>query len=155
MRLGRRRLCLDSTRCRILRFVGFYFVSWRIRTTSFTIYASIVCTIPLEIRSVYADKVTREAGAIVLKVAYGYTIEPHGHDPLVDLADEAMATFGLAILPGTWAVDFIPICTWMGVTFLGDAGVDLSISETYTYMVSGGSVCTNGQAVPKECCGFQ
>ncbi|KAB8261239.1 cytochrome P450 [Aspergillus pseudonomiae] len=63
--------------------------------------------------------IRKEAGAIVLKVAYGYTIEPHGHDPLVDLADEAMATFGLAILPGTWAVDFIPILKHIPTWFPG------------------------------------
>ncbi|KAE8164000.1 cytochrome P450 [Aspergillus tamarii] len=63
--------------------------------------------------------IRKEAGAIVLKVAYGYTIEPHGHDPLVDLADEAMATFGLAILPGTWAVDFIPMLKHMPTWFPG------------------------------------
>ncbi|OGM40602.1 cytochrome P450 monooxygenase [Aspergillus bombycis] len=63
--------------------------------------------------------IRKEAGAIVLKVAYGYTIEPHGHDPLVDLADDAMATFGLAILPGTWAVDFIPILKHVPTWFPG------------------------------------
>ncbi|KAJ5673894.1 hypothetical protein N7462_009333 [Penicillium macrosclerotiorum] len=51
-----------------------------------------------------------EAGAIVLKIGYGYTIEPHKRDPLVDLADKAMEDFSFALLPATWAVDFIPIC---------------------------------------------
>lgn len=103
----------------------------------------------------FTDTVAREAGAIVLKVAYGYTIEPHGHDPLVDLADEAMATFGLAILPGTWAVDFIPMCKLLELISLFGAGGDLYISETYAYVVSGGSVCTDGKTISKECCSFQ
>ncbi|KAK6814883.1 hypothetical protein RU639_009687 [Aspergillus parasiticus] len=64
-------------------------------------------------------KAAREAGAIVLKIAYGYTIEPHGRDPLVDLADEAMASFGLTLLPGTWAVDFIPILKYVPIWFPG------------------------------------
>ncbi|KAF7585328.1 hypothetical protein BBP40_011234, partial [Aspergillus hancockii] len=46
----------------------------------------------------------KEVGAMILKIAYGYTIETHERDPLVDPADEAMAIFSLAILPGTWAV---------------------------------------------------
>ena len=54
----------------------------------------------------------REAGAIVLKIAYGYTIEPHGSDPLVDLADKGMEDFSFALLPATWAVEFLPICKW-------------------------------------------
>lgn len=52
----------------------------------------------------------REAGGIVLKIGYGYTIEPHDRDPLVDLADKAMEDFSSALLPATWAVDFIPLC---------------------------------------------
>jgi hypothetical protein len=52
---------------------------------------------------------SREAGAIVLKIGYGYTIEPHARDPLVDLADQAMEDFSYALLPATWAVEFIPI----------------------------------------------
>jgi len=51
----------------------------------------------------------REAGGIVLKIAYGYTINPHSPDPLVDLADKAMEDFSSALLPTAWAVDFIPI----------------------------------------------
>ena len=51
----------------------------------------------------------REAGGIILKVGYGYTIEPHGNDSLVDLADKAMEDFSYALLPATWAVDFFPL----------------------------------------------
>lgn len=51
----------------------------------------------------------REAGGIVLKIAYGYTIDPHSPDPLVDLADKAMEDFSSALLPTAWAVNFIPI----------------------------------------------
>ncbi|KAI2824969.1 hypothetical protein CBS115989_390 [Aspergillus niger] len=50
--------------------------------------------------------IRKEAGAIILKVGYGYTIEPHDQDPLVDLADKAMMDFSMAMLPATWAVDF-------------------------------------------------
>lgn len=38
----------------------------------------------------------REAGAVILKIAYGYAIEPHGRDPLVDLANDSMEKFSIA-----------------------------------------------------------
>lgn len=47
---------------------------------------------------------------MILKIAYGYTIEPHGRDPLVDLANEAMDQFSIAGSPGRWLVDTIPLC---------------------------------------------
>jgi hypothetical protein len=52
----------------------------------------------------------RETGAVILKISYGYTIEPHGRDPLVDLAGKAMDQFGQAAVPGNWMVDMIPPC---------------------------------------------
>ncbi|KAF7979163.1 hypothetical protein HWV62_43423 [Athelia sp. TMB] len=54
--------------------------------------------------------VRRTAGAIILRIAYGYELKDiDGHDPLVDNADEAVAQFSAATLPGTWLVDIIPI----------------------------------------------
>lgn len=49
-----------------------------------------------------------EAGAVILKITYGYNIEPHGEDPLVSLADLALQQFSNAIVPGAWMVDMIP-----------------------------------------------
>ena len=43
-----------------------------------------------------------------MKIAYGYTIEPHKPDPLVDLADEALIQFSLATSTGAWMVDVMP-----------------------------------------------
>ncbi|KAK7983339.1 hypothetical protein PG989_010741 [Apiospora arundinis] len=54
------------------------------------------------------DHIRTEAGAIILKVGYGYEIEPHKEDPLVKLADEAMEQFSKAMIPGAWLVDMIP-----------------------------------------------
>ncbi|TDL20071.1 cytochrome P450 [Rickenella mellea] len=48
------------------------------------------------------------AGAIILKISHGYTIDADGKDPLLDLADEALGQFGLAVSPGVWLVDVIP-----------------------------------------------
>ncbi|PYH90001.1 cytochrome P450 oxidoreductase OrdA-like protein [Aspergillus ellipticus CBS 707.79] len=63
--------------------------------------------------------IRKEAGAIILKVGYGYTIERHGQDPLVDLADRAMVEFSFALLPATWLVDFIPKLKYVPTWFPG------------------------------------
>ena len=52
----------------------------------------------------------RNAGAIILKISHGYTIEPKTADPLVELADEALIQFSLAAQPGAWLVDVLPTC---------------------------------------------
>lgn len=49
-----------------------------------------------------------EAGELILKVVYDYTIEPFQNDPLVDLVDEAMEQFSEATIPGRWMVDIFP-----------------------------------------------
>ncbi|KAJ5523652.1 hypothetical protein N7494_010302 [Penicillium frequentans] len=48
------------------------------------------------------------AGAFILNVTYGYSIEPHGEDPLVCLADHALEQFSEAAMPGAWLVDMLP-----------------------------------------------
>jgi hypothetical protein len=61
-----------------------------------------------------------EAGAIILKVTYGYTIEPHKGDPLVKLIEEGIMQVVLAAVPGAWLVDVIPACTfWLKSTPYG------------------------------------
>ncbi|KAF2103859.1 cytochrome P450 [Rhizodiscina lignyota] len=54
-----------------------------------------------------------EAGAIILKATYDYTIEPHSRDPLVDLADAALAQFSSAVTAGAWMVDMMPFLKYM------------------------------------------
>ncbi|KAM0820134.1 putative Cytochrome P450 [Seiridium cardinale] len=49
-----------------------------------------------------------EAGAVILKITYGYTTEPHEDDYLVNTADDALAQFSLATSPGAWIVDVMP-----------------------------------------------
>ncbi|TDL20089.1 cytochrome P450 [Rickenella mellea] len=53
------------------------------------------------------------AGAIILKISHGYTIDPTGNDPLVDLADDALLQFSLAATPGAWLVDLVPILRYI------------------------------------------
>ncbi|KAL1962244.1 hypothetical protein VTN77DRAFT_9900 [Rasamsonia byssochlamydoides] len=60
-----------------------------------------------------------EAGAVILKIAYGYTIEQHKRDPLVDHADEALARFSLAAVPGAWLVDIVPFLRYLPDWFPG------------------------------------
>lgn len=52
----------------------------------------------------------REAGAIILKIAYGYAIEPHEQDPLVHISKLALEQFSIAATPGAWLVDILPVC---------------------------------------------
>jgi hypothetical protein len=54
-----------------------------------------------------------EAGAIILNIAYGYTIEPHKTDPLVNIADNALEQFSAATVPGAWMVDLFPIRAYL------------------------------------------
>ncbi|GLB11026.1 hypothetical protein AtubIFM57258_007440 [Aspergillus tubingensis] len=60
-----------------------------------------------------------QAGAIILKIGYGYDINPHGRDHLVDLADDSMETFS-AVLNQTWLVDLVPVKylpSWLPFSF--------------------------------------
>ncbi|KAI1756353.1 cytochrome protein [Xylaria castorea] len=56
----------------------------------------------------FLNHMRTEASAIILKIVYGYTVEPNKPDPLVDLIDEAMAHFAATTVPGSWWVDIIP-----------------------------------------------
>ncbi|KAI1348904.1 cytochrome protein [Xylaria sp. FL0043] len=49
-----------------------------------------------------------EAAAIILKIVYGYTVESHKPDPLVELVDTVMEQFSAATVPGAWLVDIFP-----------------------------------------------
>ncbi|KAB8248624.1 cytochrome P450 [Aspergillus flavus] len=60
-----------------------------------------------------------EVGAVILKIAYGYNIEPHGRDPLIDLVNESMENFSAVVKPGTWLVDVIPLLKYLPTWFPG------------------------------------
>ncbi|KAF2197060.1 cytochrome P450 [Delitschia confertaspora ATCC 74209] len=55
-----------------------------------------------------SQHIKTEAAELILKTTYGYDVEPHKNDPLVELVDEAMANFSEALVPGRWAVDILP-----------------------------------------------
>lgn len=48
-------------------------------------------------------------GAIIIKLTYGYTIDTKKPDRLIEIAEKALGQFALAIVPGAWLVDTIPI----------------------------------------------
>ncbi|KAH7308648.1 putative cytochrome P450 oxidoreductase OrdA-like protein [Stachybotrys elegans] len=52
--------------------------------------------------------IKKEAGAVILKIAYGYTAESHKDDYLVDMAGDAMEKFARAGVPGAFLVDMLP-----------------------------------------------
>jgi len=49
-----------------------------------------------------------EAGAVILKLTYGYNVNQHGKDHLVDIAGQMMEDFSEAFIPGRWMVDILP-----------------------------------------------
>ncbi|GKT81516.1 O-methylsterigmatocystin oxidoreductase [Colletotrichum tofieldiae] len=62
------------------------------------------------------------AAATVLQMAYGYTVESHKPDALVELTEKMMSEFSLAASPMAWVVDIIPILQYLpenipGVSF--------------------------------------
>ncbi|KAJ5594389.1 uncharacterized protein N7459_000597 [Penicillium hispanicum] len=59
------------------------------------------------------------AGAFILKIIYGYNIQPHSEDPLVALADLALQQFSHALVPGVWLVDIIPALKYVPEWFPG------------------------------------
>ena len=54
------------------------------------------------------DHIRKEAGAVILKITYGYSAETHGPDPFIDLAGKAMWVFSESTVPGKWLVDIFP-----------------------------------------------
>ncbi|KAF1813984.1 cytochrome P450 [Eremomyces bilateralis CBS 781.70] len=65
------------------------------------------------------DHIKKEAGAVILKITYGYTAEAHGKDPLVDMAGKTMHEFADATVPGKWAVDIMPFLRYAPDWFPG------------------------------------
>ncbi|KAJ6530989.1 cytochrome P450 [Mycena vulgaris] len=66
------------------------------------------------------DEATRKtAGAMVLHLTYGYKIKEQGSDPLVDLADKALAEFSEITRPGAFLVDVMPILKYVPSWFPG------------------------------------
>ncbi|GLA93934.1 hypothetical protein AtubIFM57143_000787 [Aspergillus tubingensis] len=75
------------------------------------------------------DHIRSQTGATILKIVYGYTTQPHGRDPLVDLADTSTEQFGKAHTPGTWLVDSFPLCIEILPEWVPGAGFQTKARE--------------------------
>lgn len=60
----------------------------------------------------------RNAGAIILNLAYGYSIKEES-DPIVHLVEKAMDTLAAGTTPGAWFVDYFPILRFLPSWFPG------------------------------------
>jgi len=49
------------------------------------------------------------ATALILRISHGYSIEPEGSDPLVDIAEKGVGQISMAAQPGAFLVDALPI----------------------------------------------
>lgn len=47
-------------------------------------------------------------GSFALRITYGYNVEPHKKDYLVELAELVLGQFGEAVTPGKFLVDLLP-----------------------------------------------
>ncbi|KAI9039226.1 cytochrome P450 [Aspergillus affinis] len=52
--------------------------------------------------------IRKQTGASILKIGYGYNVEPKGRDPLVDLVEKGMAEFCDVVVPHGWLVNLVP-----------------------------------------------
>lgn len=68
---------------------------------------------------------------MILKIAYGYTIEPHERDPLIHMANLALERFSIAGTPGAWLVDMMPIREFILVVFIECALVTILIAVKF------------------------
>ncbi|KAG6811069.1 hypothetical protein H0H92_009129 [Tricholoma furcatifolium] len=67
----------------------------------------------------YEKHIRRNAAAVIMKMAYGYTVSEN--DPFIEVAEEASKISGLATAPGKWLVDSYPIMRFIP-SFLPGAG---------------------------------
>ncbi|KID59579.1 Cytochrome P450, partial [Metarhizium brunneum ARSEF 3297] len=66
-----------------------------------------------------ANHIRRQTGSIILNIVYGYSVEPHEQDPLVELADLSTTQFSMAAEPGAWLIDIFPILKYLPMWFPG------------------------------------
>lgn len=95
------------TDCKKLKLLISYCMSWTTQRGSLTISESRFA----QLRS-QGTRLTllREAGSVILKIAYGYTAEPFKEDILIRMAGQAMDDVTAAGVPGAFLVDILPLC---------------------------------------------
>ncbi|KAF8056530.1 cytochrome P450 [Lyophyllum atratum] len=67
----------------------------------------------------YEKHIRRNAAAVIMKMAYGYTVTED--DPFIEVAEEASRISGIATAPGRWLVDYLPIIRFIP-SFIPGAG---------------------------------
>ncbi|OCB91350.1 cytochrome P450 oxidoreductase [Sanghuangporus baumii] len=63
--------------------------------------------------------VQTSTGAVILRITYGYAIEPSGRDPLHALADRGIQQISMAAQPGAFVVDVLPFLRHLPTWFPG------------------------------------
>ena len=53
----------------------------------------------------------RSTGAVILKLTYGYEMEPSGNDPVLTVTEEGISQISTAAQPGAFLVDLLPFRT--------------------------------------------
>ncbi|KAM3537513.1 hypothetical protein ARSEF1564_009567 [Beauveria bassiana] len=61
----------------------------------------------------------KEAGAVILKIIYGYSAQTSQVDPLIDLVERTMDKLSRAIVPLSWTVDVVPALKYVPEGFPG------------------------------------
>jgi hypothetical protein len=61
----------------------------------------------------FTKLILSQAGAIILQIVYGYSVEPQTADPLVLLIERLMQNLSDAFKPLYWAVDILPILNYL------------------------------------------
>ncbi|KAG9191377.1 hypothetical protein G6011_09465 [Alternaria panax] len=59
------------------------------------------------------EHIKKEAGAVILRITYGYTPNAKGKDPLVEMAGQTMTDFADSSVPGRWSVDVFPLLRFL------------------------------------------
>uniref|UniRef100_A0A1Y1K2G7 Cytochrome P450 n=1 Tax=Photinus pyralis TaxID=7054 RepID=A0A1Y1K2G7_PHOPY len=65
------------------------------------------------------QSIKTKAGAIILKITYGYTVQQRKIDPLVKLIEEMMTRASKALVPMSYAVDLLPALRHIPAWFPG------------------------------------
>ena len=72
-----------------------------------------------------------QSGAVILNIAYGYTIEPFHRDHMVHITNLALDHFAKAAMPETWMVDIIPVREYYDNLAFQEVSKPNVHSETY------------------------
>jgi cytochrome P450 len=85
----------------------------------------------LESPEAWHEHVRHQVGAMIIEVSYGLDVL-HKNDPFIESADKAAATFAMAIKPGAFLVNTVPILKYVPSWFPG-AGFQRKAKEWKRY----------------------